>query len=75
MSKEMVTVRNRETGRVGKVPRHIAEHKIFGAHLEIVPAGTKPKVPLGGGHLVIPSEPETVEEKEEDTFYGSAETL
>lgn len=75
MTKELVTVRNLETGRVGKVTRHIAEHKIFGAHLEIVPAGTKPKVPLGGGHLVIPSEPEIVEKEEEDNPYGSIETV
>lgn len=59
MSKDMVTVRNRDTGKVGVYPRKLVDHKIFGARLEIVPAGTKPKVPLGGGKLEVPSaEPE-----------------
>lgn len=43
---ELVTVRNRLNGGVTKVRRNIAEHPIFGANLEIVPPGTKPKVPL-----------------------------
>lgn len=43
---EYVTVRNLLDGQVGKVRRNIVEHEIFGEHLEIVPAGTKPLVPL-----------------------------
>lgn len=57
MSKEMVTARNLVTGKVDKYPRHIAEHKIFGASLEIVSDGTKPKVPLGGKRIAVPQAP------------------
>ena len=39
---ELVTVRNTLNGGVAKVRRNIAEHPIFGEHLEIVPDGTKP---------------------------------
>lgn len=43
---EYVTVRNLLNGGVTKVRRNIAEHPVFGEHLEIVPAGTKPLVPI-----------------------------
>lgn len=43
---DLVTVRNRINGGVAKVRRRIAEHDVFGEHLEIVPDGTKPRVPL-----------------------------
>ena len=43
---ELVTVRNTATGGVAKVRRNIAEHEYFGEILEIVPDGTKPRVPL-----------------------------
>lgn len=66
MSRDMVTARNLDTGKVGKYRRSIVEHKIFGARLEIVPAGTKPKVPLGGGKLEVPSEPLETPAVEED---------
>lgn len=39
---ELVTVRNTLNGGVAQVRRNIAEHPVFGKHLEIVPAGTKP---------------------------------
>lgn len=66
---ELVTVRNKLNGGVAKVRRSIAEHPIFGEHLEIVPAGTKPKVPLE--KLVIgkrpkPKAPIQVPELDED---------
>lgn len=43
---DLVTVRNLVNGGVAKVRRRIAEHDVFGVHLEIVPDGTKPLVPL-----------------------------
>lgn len=43
---ELVTVRNTLNGGVAKVRRNIAEHSVFGKHLEIVPDGTKPMIPL-----------------------------
>lgn len=43
---ELVTVRNTVNRGVTKVRRRIAEHPVFGKHLEIVPDGTKPYVPL-----------------------------
>lgn len=46
MSNEIVTVRNLITGKVGKVRKRIAEHAIFGLHLEVVPDGTKSRIPL-----------------------------
>lgn len=60
---EYVTVRNTVTGGVGKVRRRIAEHAVFGLHLEIVPDGTKPTVPLK--ELVDKKRPKT-EKPEED---------
>lgn len=69
MSKKIVTVRNKETGRVGEVPEHLALHPVLGKDLEIVPFGTKSRVPLGGKHLTIPPAPkptEPEEKKEED---------
>lgn len=66
---EYVTVRNTVTGGVGKVRRRIAEHEVFGLHLEIVPDGTKPTVLLTD--LVDKKRPKTekpveVSETEED---------
>lgn len=46
MINDIVTVRNLLNGGVAKVRRRIAEHEVFGKHLEIVPDGTKPIVPL-----------------------------
>lgn len=43
---DYVTVRNTLNGGVTRVRRRIAEHAVFGKHLEIVPDGTKPSVPL-----------------------------
>lgn len=43
---ELVTVRNLLNGGVARVRRNIAEHPVFGKHLEIVPDGSKPRVPL-----------------------------
>lgn len=43
---DLVTVRNLTNGGVAKVRRRIAEHDVFGKHLEIVPDGTKPRVAL-----------------------------
>lgn len=43
---DLVTVRHRINGGIAKVHRHIAEHEVFGEHLEIVPDGTKPLIPL-----------------------------
>ena len=43
---ELVTVRHRLNGGVTRVRRNIAEHEVFGEHLEIVPDGTKPLIPL-----------------------------
>lgn len=43
---DLVTVRNLVNGGVAKVRRNIAEHPVFGKHLDIVPDGTKPLVPL-----------------------------
>lgn len=42
MSNEFVTVRNTVNGGVAKVRPRIAEHDVFGKHLEVVPDGTKP---------------------------------
>lgn len=66
---ELVTVRSRLNGGVTKVRRNIAEHDIFGEYLEIVPAGTKPLVPLT--KIVVdarpkPLAPPKVEVKEDD---------
>ena len=47
MNNETVTVRNRITRAVSRVPRRIAEHPIFGAVLEIVPAGSKSIISFG----------------------------
>ena len=44
---DYVTVRNLDTGEVSEIRRSLAEHAVFGARLEIVPAGTKRKVRLG----------------------------
>lgn len=41
MNVKTVTVRNKETGRVGIVPLDLAEHEIHGKHLEIVKPGAK----------------------------------
>lgn len=46
MKQDIVTVRNRDTGRVGKVRRSIVVHPVFGERLEIVPDGTKKLVRL-----------------------------
>lgn len=54
MSKDLVTVRNLDTGRVSKIRRALAEHPVFGARLEIVPPGTKKKVRLAD---IVPSNP------------------
>ena len=53
---ELVTVRNTTNGGVARVRRNIAEHEIFGEHLEIVPDGTKPLIPLS--KLVEDARPE-----------------
>ena len=42
----LVTVRNTANGGVTKIKRSLAEHAVFGKHLEIVPDGTKPKVSI-----------------------------
>lgn len=66
---ELVTVRNKLNGGVAKVRRSIAEHPIFGEHLEIVPAGTKPRVPLEklvSGKRPKPKAPIQVPELDED---------
>lgn len=66
MKKDFVTVKHLETGAIGRVPRRIAEHEVLGRDLVIVPDGTKPRVPLGGGHLETPVEEEQVEETTEE---------
>lgn len=43
---ELVTVRNTLNGGVARVRRNIADHPVFGKHLEIVPDGTKPNISL-----------------------------
>lgn len=64
---ELVTVRNKLTGGVARVPKRIAEHSKFGEHLEIVPDGTKPFVKIA--KLAKPGKPEPrakVKEQEEE---------
>lgn len=43
---EMITARNTQDGTVGRYPRYLVDHPVIGRHLEEVPHGTKPTVPL-----------------------------
>lgn len=63
MRKDLVTVRNLDTGRVSKIRRALAEHPVFGARLEIVPPGTKKKVRLTD---LVPSNPVVFDYGEDD---------
>lgn len=76
MNQEFVTVRNLDTGKVGKVRRKIAEHPLYGLRLEIVSPGSKDLVSLDDlvqqnrkdedevPHLVEDDTPNTDEEDE-----------
>lgn len=61
---DYVTVQNLDTGEVSQIRRSLAEHALFGARLEIVPAGTKRRVRLSA--LVKPKPQARLREPAED---------
>lgn len=69
---DYVTVRNKDTGEVSKIRRALAEHSVFGARLEIVPAGTKRRVRLSD--LVKPKPYSRLREPAQDPAEEGTET-
>ena len=65
MENEYVTVRSLDSGLVGRIPVHLAEHEVFGARLEVVEDDAKDRISISD--LVLDQIAKTEAEDAEDS--------